>query len=139
MEIINDILSDIANISLVVFGFTATLFTVLYSFIINKRENLKEFNDRIKGGEVNPILGQRKSNAIKYISNLRQTNLHLICSIFFSLLIYTSSIIVKYLSDELSFKFYASIIIFVLAIILIIHIVYLLIKTIKNYLNEIQI
>jgi len=139
MEIFNDILSDIANFSLVVFGFTATLFTVLYSFIINKRENLKEFNDRIKGGEVNPILGQRISNALKYISNLRQMNLHLIFSLFFSLFIYASSISVKYIPDEINFKFYASIIIFTLTIVLIIHIIYLLIKTIKIYLNEIQI
>lgn len=139
MEIFNDILSDIANFSLVVFGFTATLFTVLYSFIINKRENLKEFNDRIKSGEVNPILGQRISNALKYISNLRQMNLHLIFSLFFSLFIYTSSISVKYIPDEINFKFYASIIIFTLTIVLIIHMIYLLIKTIKIYLNEIQI
>ena len=55
MDILNNLLSDIGNFSLVVFGFTATLFTVIYSFIINKRENLKEISDKIKNGQIDPI------------------------------------------------------------------------------------
>lgn len=54
MSILNNILGDIGNFSLVIFGFTATLFTVIYSFTINKRENLKEISDKIKNGEANP-------------------------------------------------------------------------------------
>lgn len=44
---LDSILSDIGNFALVIFGFTATLFTVLYSFILGRREQLKEVSDRI--------------------------------------------------------------------------------------------
>jgi hypothetical protein len=139
MEMLNNILSDIGNFSLVIFGFTATLFTVIYSFIINKRESLKEISDKIKNGEINPILSQRKSNALKYINTMKRINYHLIISLFSSLFLYIISIIFKYISFETCTKKYGVIIIGILSFGILIQILYILITTIKKYLKETKI
>ena len=102
MEIYKEILSDIGNFSLVIFGFSVSLFTVIYSFIINKREYLKEYSDKIKSGNTDPLFFQKQNNAILYITTMKKLNIFLIISIFISLGIYICSIITKYfVSDKI--------------------------------------
>ena len=75
---INEILSDVCNFQLVVFGIAVTLFTLLYSFIMNKRELLKNYNEDIKLGNASPVIYQKTNFSIIYINRLKKTNIHLI-------------------------------------------------------------
>lgn len=136
MDIFDSMLSDIGNFSLVIFGFTATLFTVIYSFIINKRENLKEISDKVKNGQIDPILSQRKSNALKYIRTMKRINFHLIISLVSSLTLYIFSLIFKYIQIKIYIKNCIVIILGGLTLAILIQIIYILIMTIKKYKNE---
>ena len=97
MTNLKDILSDITNFSLVIFGFSATLFTVIYSFILNKREYLKELSDLIKNGNSDPLVSQRKTNTIQYITSMKKLNFQLIISLCLSLFIFLICIFSKYI------------------------------------------
>lgn len=81
MELISfdsSILSDITNFFLVVLGISITLFTVIYSFIVNKRDELIKINDEIMKGNSTPYIQQKKSFNTIYIKNFKRWNKHLI-------------------------------------------------------------
>lgn len=89
MEWINfdsNILTDITNFFLVVLGISVTLFTVIYSFIVNKRDEVIKINDELIKGNSNPYLQQKKSFNILYIKNFKRWNKHLIGVALMSLL-----------------------------------------------------
>ena len=104
LELYNNILGDIGNFVLVIFGFSVTLFTVLYSFIIGKRELLKEYSDKIKQGDQDILIHQRHSNAKKFIARFKKFNNHLIFTIFIDLIIYLTCIIMKYFINDQTIK-----------------------------------
>ncbi len=72
------ILGDLLTFHLAFFGLCLTLFTVLYSFILNKRDELRTISSQIKYGEITPLLSQQESFAVAYIKNLQKVNSHLI-------------------------------------------------------------
>jgi hypothetical protein len=80
MEIstINNYLSDLWNFHLVLIGISLSIFTLLYSFILNKRDELKTVSEQIKGGDKSPTLEQKERFAIKYISRLKKFNINCI-------------------------------------------------------------
>ena len=135
IELYNNILGDIGNFVLVVFGFSVTLFTVLYSFIISKREQLKEYSDKIKYGDKDPLTHQRHSNAKKFIERFKRFNIHLIVTIFLDLVTYIACMLIKYLTSELKSKEIATFIIGILTFLVIIYVAIMLIITIKDYLK----
>jgi hypothetical protein len=139
MDILNDILGDITNFTLVIFGFSATLFTVIYSFILNKREYLKELSDLIKNGNSDPLVSQRISNTIQYISSMKKLNFQLIIGLCLSLLIFSICILIKYYQFSEKTKEFLIYFILSLTIILFFQIVYLIYGTIKRYLKETKI
>lgn len=135
LELYNNILGDIGNFVLVVFGFSVTLFTVLYSFIISKREQLKEYCDRIKDGNQDPLIHQRHSNAKKFIVRFKRFNYHLIATIFLDLLVYIVCILFKYFADNLKLKESSTIVIGILSILIVIYVAIMLTITVKDYLK----
>jgi len=61
-----------------VFGISITLFTVIYSFTLNKRGELLILNDMFKRRKAeSPILNQKISFARNYIKKSKKLNLHL--------------------------------------------------------------
>lgn len=71
---INDILSDLWNFHLVLIGISLSIFTLLYSFILTKRDELKTISEQIKNGDKSPTLLQKERFAIRYISRLKKFN-----------------------------------------------------------------
>lgn len=71
---INSLLNDIWNFQLVIFGLSVTLFTLLYSFIIVKREELKNISNQIKSSQSQPLTFQKESFAKNYIIKLKKIN-----------------------------------------------------------------
>lgn len=100
MDCLENILSDISNFALVIFGFCATLYTVIYSFVLNKKESLDEISELIKLGEKVPLHTLKEVSYRNYIMRMRKLNFYIILCLWFSLIIYVLSLIVKY------FKFY---------------------------------
>lgn len=133
LELYNSILGDIGNFVLVIFGFSVTLFTVLYSFILGRREQLKEYSDKIKIGDKNPLIHQRHSNAKKFIHRFKKFNTHLIFTIFVDLFIYFACISVKYFIDNMRIKEISTMILGLLAFLIIIYVALMLTLTVKDY------
>lgn len=133
MDLINNILSDLGNFVLVVFGFSVTLFTVLYSFVIGKRELLIEYSEKMKRGSTDPIIAQRRSNAQKVIAKFKTFNLYLIVAIFADLIIYLFCILTKYFVKCICIKEYITIGLGGFSLIIFLYISVMLIVTIKDY------
>jgi hypothetical protein len=96
MTFFENILADISNFALVIFGFCATLYTVIYSFILNKKESLNEIIELLKLGEKVTLHTLKETSYSNYISRMRKFNSYIILCLWSSLTIYTSSLIVKY-------------------------------------------
>ena len=135
------ILSDISNFALVIFGFCATLYTVIYSFILNKKDLLKELNESLKIGDKVVSHTQKEQNYILYIRKMRLFNKLIIACLWFSLFLYLSSLVVKYLKlyllkieiFEITIIGYLVYILLTLTISLFLLIAILINKSIKTY------
>ena len=123
---INEILSDICNFQLVVFGIAVSLFTLLFSFIMSKREQLKVYSNEVKLGNSNPETFQKIEFCKSYISRLRRTNRHLMIISVSTLSIYLFSWVSLRLIDCLSSKLVLFKIAALLSILMIIYIVLIL-------------
>lgn len=104
LEIYNSILSDLSNFSLVFFGFSISLFTLLYSFIATRRDTLKEYNEKIKQGNNEPILHQRINNTVIFIKKMRTVSFNFIVTIGLEITSYLLCIISKYVIIDISTK-----------------------------------
>jgi hypothetical protein len=135
IDLLNNLLGDIGSFVLVIFGFSVTLFTVLYSFIISKREQLKEYSDKIKAGEQDPLVYQRHSNAILFINSLKKFNRHLIIAIFIDFIVYLCCMFSKYLIHLESVKETFTIVLSITTIVIIVYVSAMLIMTVKDYLR----
>lgn len=135
IELYNSILSDIGNLVLVILGFSISLFTVLYSFIIAKREQLREYSDRIKEGNKELLVIQRQSNAIKYVNKFKAFNTHLILTVFANVIIYVSSIILKYLVSDQLLKERWTWIVGIFTTVILIYMIIMLLIALKDYLS----
>lgn len=135
---INTLLSDICNFQLVIFGISITIFTVLYSFIISKREDLKNVNSLIVNGNDSPNLRQKKSFYIMYIEKWKRINAHIINLSILSFLIFFVGFFVK----QISFSYHKSIYflcISVFSLVVVIYISFLLFLLIKDYHKSVAI
>jgi hypothetical protein len=135
LELYNSILGDIGNFVLVVFGFSVTLFTVLYSFILGKREQLKEYGDKMKSGSQDPLIHQRHSNAKKFIERFKKFNNHLIVTLFIDLFVYLACMFIKYFIDNIRTKEISTLTIGISATFIIIYVALMLTLTVKDYLR----
>lgn len=135
------ILSDISNFALVIFGFCSTLYTVIYSFILNKKDLLKELNETLKVGEKVISYTQKEQNYILYIRKMRLFNKFIIACLWFSLFLYLSSLIAKYLKLYVlkieilgkTIEGYLVYILLILTLSLFLSIIILINKSIKTY------
>ena len=135
LELYQSILSDIGNFVLVIFGFSVTLFTVLYSFIIAKREQLKEYSDRIKTGSTDPLHIQRHSNALKFIKRFKRFNMHLVLTIFIDLGTYLSCMAIKYfINSEYRLRI-STYVLITITVFILVYVVTMLVITVRDYLK----
>ncbi|WP_422092148.1 hypothetical protein [Tenacibaculum ovolyticum] len=80
----NESLGNISNINLAFLGICLTLFTVIYSFILNYRETLKENTLERSLGNNSPSLKQKISFLKKNIKTFKSVNYHLKIIIYLS-------------------------------------------------------
>ena len=86
INLYNSILDDIWSYDLVLVGILISMFILLYSFISNKRDTLRDISNQIKidGVRNNPLLQQRERYAKSYIHKMQKVNKHCIWSLLIS-------------------------------------------------------
>ena len=65
-------------VSIAIFGIAFTLFTLFFSFIFNKREELRNISDVIKDGKGTFEIKKKEKFAIKHMQKLKLMNRHII-------------------------------------------------------------
>lgn len=141
IEQINNILNDLWNFHLVLFGIGLSIFTLLYSFILNKRDELRGISEQVKTGNNSPILAQKESFAKRYIIRLKSANNHsaIIILITFILFIisWTSQRIIS--NDCIDLKKLMLFSISALTIIVVFYAIFIFMKVYKHYKQETKI
>ncbi|GAB4029633.1 hypothetical protein GCM10028774_01950 [Spirosoma jeollabukense] len=133
-----ELLSDVANFNLTMFGISMSIFTVLYAFILSRKDSLRELSDIIKSTQASPSQMRRSSLFIMHTNKWTQLNSHLRNIVATSFLLYCTSIILKYQKISEHIK-YISFSVFGLTSILFIYIVIILILVFNNYKKSVLV
>jgi magnesium-transporting ATPase (P-type) len=141
IQSINTLLNDIWNFQLILFGLAVTLFTVIYSFLIAKRDELRSISDSIKNGDTTAITKQKETFARKYILRLKKINNHIsilvVTTFFISFIGWTSE---RFIFDcEINLKRNLLIILFVLTAITLFVVFYQSLKIFNHYKESTKI
>lgn len=140
-ELIQDCFSDLWTLYLTLIGILLSILTLLYSFIIGKKVELKLIAEQIKLDGATPLVNQRKNFAISYIRRLSGINQ----KCFLLLLISIIMDVLCWVGMRLSFIFDNTILLWLLVITIIFTIliggytVYLGYKLIKQYISDTKI
>lgn len=140
-ELMQDCFSDLWTLYLTLIGILLSILTLLYSFIIGKKDELKLIAEQIKLDGITPLVNQRKNFAISYIRRLSGINK----KCFVLLLISITMDVLCWVGMRLSF-FFDNTILFCLLVITILftiliggYTVYLGYKLIKQYISDTKI
>ena len=141
VEDINLITTDISNFLLILMGIALSLFTLLYSFILSKKDQLLELSLLIKLGNKDPLLIQKQNNALRYIEKLKIFNDKLVVFIVSTFILSFISWFFSKCFESLELKyvvvgFYVISFVTILIIAYFIYIVYLLFK---SYIKDTRI
>lgn len=82
------LIPDIFNVQLTCIGIIVSLFTLVYSFIMSKKNELKIISERIKLGETSVSVKQLEKFAHNYIGKMKLLNKYLLIFGACSLLIW---------------------------------------------------
>lgn len=116
---IDALLNDVWNFQLILFGLAVTLFTVIYSFVITKRDELRSISDSIKNGDQTAAAKQKEIFAKNYILRLKKINNHLSTLIIATFLTSTLGWISERFISDCCFSLKKKILIILLSITLI--------------------
>ena len=136
-----DCFSDLWTLYLTLIGILLSILTLLYSFIIGKKDELKLIVEQIKLDGITPLLNQKKNFAISYIRRLSDINK----KCFVLLLISITKDVLSWIGMRLSFIFNNTILSWLLVVIIIFTIliggytVNLGFKLIKQYMSDTKI
>ncbi len=140
-ELIQDCFSDLWTLYLTLIGILLSILTLLYSFIIGKKDELKLIAEQIKSDGVTPIVNQRKNFAILYIRRLSDINK----KCFVLLLISIAMDVFCWVGMRLSFNFDNTVLLCLLVITIVFTIlivgyaISLGYKLIKQYMSDTKI
>lgn len=132
------LVGDVANFNLGIFGIAITLFTVLYAFILSKKDSLIQLNDIIKSGDSTPQIIQRVTFYYIHVKKWKKINVHLRIIIIISFIFFIAGYIIKYLPVT-NFILNLGICLIILSILLLFYIVSILILVFINYEKSTEI
>lgn len=124
----NESLGNISNTNLAFLGISLTLFTVIYSFILNYRETLKEKTLERSFGNNSPSLKQKISFLKRNIKTFKNVNFHLKIIIYFSFIQFLIPILIMEFVDC---KYYIEIFEKILKVCFYLEMVYMIILLIR--------
>lgn len=140
-ELMQDCFSDLWTLYLTLIGILLSILTLLYSFIIGKKDELKLIAEQINSNGKTPLVTQRRDFAISYIRRLSGINK----KCFVLLLISITMDALCWVGMRLSFIFDNVILLWLLVVIIVFTIliggytVYLGCKLIKQYMSDTKI
>ncbi|BDD03738.1 hypothetical protein HNQ88_004034 [Aureibacter tunicatorum] len=91
------IISDVWGFNITFLGISLTIFTVIYSFIVNKLDELNLNAEEIKKGNNSPIVEIKQNLLENNILSLRRMNRHFIVIILITFVLSIVSFLSKYL------------------------------------------
>jgi len=84
-------------VSIAIFGIAFTLFTLFFSFIFSKREELRTISDMIKDGKGTLEIKKREKFVVKHIQKLKLLNKHIIILLSSSFVVSLMIFLCKYI------------------------------------------
>jgi len=135
---LQNILGELTNANLVILGISITIFTVVYSFLVNKKMDLNKLTNKISNNQSNPFDNQQKYFALNYIKQFSKINEKLIHLIIASFVLFISIFIFnRFLLDTFQkFKELLLYVFFGLTALALCYFVYVFVDLIKKYRNE---
>lgn len=135
VEQLNEILSDLWNINLILLGVSLTIFTLLYSFILSKRDELRGISEQLKIGSNSMVLSQKESFAIIYISKLKSANNHAAIIILVTFMLFLFAwISLRIIPDSnINFKQFSVYLTGALTVVILIYSILIFVKIYKQY------
>lgn len=127
------IFQQIGSFALSIFGIGITLFTVIYSFIINKKDFMNEIEPKILNGNICPELKSRYIIAEKYVDRQKVINKHILNISLLSIVIYCFFIL-----DLLLSNVFTKVLLIILVSILLIYMLTSFFIFLKSYFNAIK-
>ena len=100
-----NVIHDISAFCLSIFGIGITVFTVIYSFIYNKKEYINEAADGVTKGNACPETVAKFKIAGKYIERQKRINRVILLLSVFSLAIYVLSQLYLHVFMDLIFSY----------------------------------
>ena len=138
-DLIQNCLSDLWTLYLTFIGVLLSILTLLYSFILGKKDELKLISEHIKLNGSGPIINQKKNFATSYIRRLVKINRHcfalLIVAIFINILCWIG----HRLPFNENITFWLFIVVICLTIIVCGYVIFIGFKLIKQYISDTKI
>lgn len=131
-----NILNDITNFFLVILGIAITLFTVIYSFIVNKKEELIKINEDINIGKSSPYLQQKKHFNLVYIKKFIVWNYQLIGIGIFSLIIFSLCFFTNRIVTDVTIKYYLFNLLLYSFYLTVIYLLFILFIMLQNFIKK---
>ncbi len=140
-DLLQDCFSDLWTLYLTLIGILLSILTLLYSFIIGKKDELKLIAEQLKLDCITPLLNQRRNFAISYIRRLVCINKKCFCLLHISIVMN----IFCWLGMRLSFIFDKIILFWLLVVVIGLtifiggYVMYMGSKLVKQYLSDTKI
>ena len=138
-ELLNTSVNDIINLVLVGLGVLFSLFTLLYSFIFSKKEQLDILDEGVNKGCNNILIKQRHKEAISYIKKIRVITNQMLVLIAFLSIVLSLNIVIKYFIDELSKQILLFKIDLILLSLLFVFAIVSIVRILKKYFKTIRL
>lgn len=135
MNNLNDFATNIYNIQLAFLGISTTVFTVLFAFILSKRDEIKLLNFEIEKGNKSPSIQQRRNFAISNVRKLKKINQKALFFIIITSFVFIISFFVsnfKFCSEANHIIYYSLLLIVILEILLLLVVIVSMIKYYKK-------
>ena len=137
-EWIVSVYSDLWSLYLAMIGCLVSVFTLLYSFIISKREELKLYAEQISKDGKNPTVIQKQRFAANYIKRMSRVANYclvlLLCNILLSIGSWIGMNVLDGLAQNIVFILISIFTVFAFGFV-----IYLCVKVFLQYLSDIKI
>lgn len=135
---IKDCLSDLWTIHLTLIGIDLSVMTLLYSFILSKKDELKLTTEKIKLGNTDPLCKRKQKFAINYIKRMHCINVRCFY-LFFALSILTIGSWLGWRILQSNVCKWDFIVVGISTFIVILYTFYLFVSIIKQYRNDMKV
>lgn len=138
-DLIQNCLYDLWTLYLTSIGVLLSILTLLYSFILGKKDELKVISEQIKLNGSGPIINQKKNFATSYIRRLVNINRHCFVLLIVATFIDVSCWIGARLPFNESIKFWLLMVVLGMTIMVCVYVIYIGYKLIKQYVSDTKI